>query len=164
MGDSNFLENLKKAVDTGEFNSEAAKKIIEINKLAEEKISTMTKPNENIVDSDIQKSINNRLKEAGVKTANEEEIITINSEYEKNMQKMKEIDNENKRVADLTNMIDKQLLTLDEIENMVELTIQDMFTYINELTVKFKKEFEEKNPMFNNLLEKINQINLKYKK
>ena len=27
---SSFLENLKKSVDTGEFNSEAAKKIIEV--------------------------------------------------------------------------------------------------------------------------------------
>ena len=32
---SSFLENLKKSVDTGEFNSEAAKKIIEVDKLAD---------------------------------------------------------------------------------------------------------------------------------
>lgn len=34
---NNFLNNLKDSLDTGEFNSEAAKKILEINKLVEEK-------------------------------------------------------------------------------------------------------------------------------
>ena len=72
MADSSFLEKLKKAVDTGEFNSEAAKKIIEIDKLADEKLSTMTKPNISIDDSDLSKSINDRVKKAGIKTVSEE--------------------------------------------------------------------------------------------
>ena len=35
---SDFLDNLKKAADTGEFNSDAAKKILEVHDLAESKL------------------------------------------------------------------------------------------------------------------------------
>jgi hypothetical protein len=154
MADSSFLEKLKKAVDTGEFNSEAAKKIIEIDKLADEKLSTMTKPNI---------SIDDRVKKAGIKTVSEEEVLILNSEYEKKMQEMKESDEENKRIAGLTNLADKQLETLIEIEDMLKASIQDLLSFTKELEEKFGKEFEAKNPIFTNLLEKINQINMKYK-
>jgi len=163
MADSSFLEKLKKAVDTGEFNSEAAKKIIEIDKLADEKLSTMTKPNISIEDSDLSKSINDRVKKAGIKTVSEEEVLILNSEYEKKMQEMKESDEENKRIAGLTNLADKQLETLIEIEDMLKASIQDLLSFTKELEEKFGKEFEAKNPIFTNLLEKINQINMKYK-
>lgn len=162
MADSNFLENLKKAVDTGEFNSEAAKKIIEIDKLADEKLSTMTKPHTSIDDSDLSKSINDRVKKAGVKTVSEEEALILNSEYEKRMQEMEESDKENKRIAELINLADKQLETLIEIEDMVKASINDMINFTIELKGKFGKEFEAKNPIFANLLTKINEINIKY--
>mgnify|MGYP001561921865 CR=1 FL=1 len=162
MADSDFLKKLKKAVDTGEFNSEAAKKIIEVDKLADEKLITMTKPNESINDSNLSKSINDRLKMAGIKTVSEEEALTLNSEYEKQMEEIKKRDEENKRIAELTNLVDKQLETLIEIEDMVKASIQDMLVFAKELNEKFGKEFEAKNPIFANLLEKINQINMKY--
>jgi hypothetical protein len=152
---SNFLENLKKAVDNGEFNSEAAKKIIEVEKLANEKLSTMS-------NNEISNSINDRLKKSGIKVVNEEEALTLNSEYEKEMQKIEEKDNENKRIAELTNLADKQLSTLIEIEDMIKASINDMISFVDELKEKFSKEFEAKNPIFANLLEKINQINMKY--
>ena len=82
---STFLENLKKSVETGEFNSEAAKKIIEIDKLAEEKIKSLTKTGQSIEDSDLAKSVDDRIKEAGVKIISEEEALELNSQYEKKM-------------------------------------------------------------------------------
>jgi hypothetical protein len=162
MAGSNFLENLKKAVDTGEFNSEAEKKIIEVDKLADEKIKTMTKPNEAIDDSDLSKSVTERLKRAGVKTVSEEEALELNSEYEKKMQKIKDDDAENKRIAELTNLIDKQVSTLVEIEDMVKLSVKDMVSFIEELELKFSKEFQENNPIFEELKTKIMQMRIKY--
>jgi uncharacterized HAD superfamily protein len=151
----NFLEGLKKAVETGEFNSEAAKKIIEINKLADDKINKMSK-------TDLEESINNKIKSGGIKTVSEEEATTYNSQYEKKMQEISIIDAENKRIADLTNAAYNQLSTLIEIEEMVKLSIGDMMTFVEELKQKFSKEFEENNPITTNLLTKINEINTKY--
>jgi len=159
---TNFLENLKKAVDTGEFNSEAAKKIIEIDKLADEKLSTMTKSGEVIEDSKLSKSITERVKLGGVKTVSEEEALTLNSEYEKKMQKIQDDDAENKRIAEIMNVVDKQLATLEEIEEMVKLSVQDMLSFVQELKLKFSKEFEAKDPLFMSLLAKINEVNMKY--
>jgi hypothetical protein len=138
---SEFLKNLKTAVDGGEFNSEAAKKIIEIDKLAEDK-------------KEADKLIEKRLEEAGVKTASgvtEEEVEMINSEYENQMEAIKQ-----------TDLANAQLANLIEIEDMVKATIGDMITFTNDLKEQFGKEFEAKNPAFENLLEKINEINIKY--
>lgn len=148
---SPFLEDLKKSVETGNFNSEAAKKINEIDNLADEKIKTLTKPNQNIDDTDLSKSVNERLEKAGVKTVTEEEAAALNSDYEKKMEEIKQQD-----------IVNKQLATLIEIEEMAKLTISDMLSFANELKNKFAKEFETKNPMFADLLEKINEINMKY--
>jgi hypothetical protein len=162
MAGSNFLENLKKAVDTGEFNSEAAKKIIEIDKLADEKLSTMTKSGEVLDDSKLAESITDRVKLGGVKTVSEEEALALNSEYEKKMEDIKKQDAENKRIAEVMNVVDKQLATLEEIEEMVNANIKDMLSFTNELKEKFGKEFEAKDPLFADLLAKVNQINMKY--
>lgn len=40
MGNSDFLKNLKNAVETGEFNLDAAKRINEINNLADTKTAS----------------------------------------------------------------------------------------------------------------------------
>ena len=159
---SSFLDNLKNAVDKGEFNSEAAKKILEINKLADEKIKTMVKPNEFVTGSEISESLNKRLEDAGVKTVSEEEAVALNSEYEKKMEEIRLADIENKRLADLANIVDAQLKTLVEIEDMVKASIADMFSFTDELEGKFKKEFEEGNQMFAELYAKIVEIKIKY--
>lgn len=133
-----FLENLKKSVETGEFNSEAAKRIIDISKLAEEK-------------KDADKLIEKRLEDAGIKIVSEEETELINSEYEK---QMKLIEQKDLALAQLKNLI--------EIEDMVKASIQDMLSYVDELQHRFTKEFEEKDPIFAELLGKLNEINMKY--
>lgn len=160
--ESDFLKNLKNAVEKGEFNSEAAKKIIEINKLADEKLRTLTKPNQKIEDSELSKSVEARLQAVGTKTVTEEEATALNSDYEKKMQEIKDKDAENKRIADLTELVDKQISTLLEIEDMVQQSVGDMVLFIEELESKFSKEFQENNPIFVELKNKITQIRTKY--
>lgn len=153
---SSFLENLKKSVEEGEFNSEAAKKILEIAELADRKAKGMT------VD-ELNKNVGDRVKESGLaKPVSEEEALELNSEYEKKMAEIKLIEDENKRVADLRNMIDTQLKTLIEIEEMVKASFEDMHSFVDELENKFEKEFDEENPMFADLAQKIDEISNKY--
>jgi hypothetical protein len=155
---SSFLDNLKNAVDKGEFNSEAAKKIIEVSELTEIKAKGKTL-------EELQESVDKRLDivlEHGVKKVSEEEATVLNSDYEKKMEEIKKQDEENKRIADLTNMVDKQLTTLVEIEDMVKLSIEDMLAFTEELENKFTKEFEAEDPMFGELSQKIEQIKSKY--
>jgi hypothetical protein len=152
MAGSEFLKNLKNAVDTGEFNSDAAKKINEIDKLADIIAPT----------GGAEANLEKRLKEAGVKTVTEEEALELNSEYEKKMNEIKKVEQENKRIADLINMIDTQLKTLIEIEEMVKASIEDMSSFMDELEVKFEKEFESEDPMYAELSQKIDEITSKY--
>ena len=136
-----FLESLKKSVETGEFNSEAAKKINEIDKLADIIAPT----------GGAAANIEKRLKEAGIKTVTEEEALTLNSEYDKKMEEIKKQDT-----------VNLQLATLTDIEDMVKLSVDDMVSFIKELEDKFKKEFDENDPIFEKLKTKIIEIKLKY--
>ena len=130
-----YLENLKKAVETGDFNSEAAKKIIEIDKNADNaKGLFLTEEEKN----ELAKKRLDAVLEGTVVT--EEEILKINSEYDKKMEEIKKQD-----------AVNKQLATLVEIEDMVKLSVDDMISFIKELEDKFKKEFEENNPIFEKL-------------
>jgi len=143
---SEFINNLKKAVDTGEFNSEAAKKIIEVTELADQKLEAANKGGK-----PVDELVDERLKNAGIKEVGEDEISEINSEYEKKMADIKKQDG-----------INAQLATLIEIEDMVKASIQDMMSFVEELDTKFEKEFEAEDPMFGDLAQKIEEIENKY--
>jgi hypothetical protein len=145
-----FLDDLKNSVDKGEFNSEAAKKIIEINKLADTKVPVGGFKSEEDL-KELQSSIDKRVQEAGVKSVSEEEALKLNSEYEKKMAEIKKRD-----------LINQQVVTLVDIEDLVKLSVQDMFSFITELEEKFKKELEEKKPSFKNLADKIEELKNKY--
>lgn len=152
---SPFLDKLKNAVENGEFNSEAAKKINEVDKLADQKLAD---PKKNAFDL-----VTDRLEKAGyAKSVSEEEATVLNSDYEKKMEEIKKQDEENKRIVDLTNMVDTQLKTLVEIEEMVKACVEDMFSFAEKLEGKFSKEFEVKDPMFVELVQKLEQIKFKY--
>ena len=159
---SEFLDNLKKAADNGEFNSEAAKKILEINELADTKYrktddgvayvdtpildklkESLEKRSEEIADPDTVKE---------TKAVSEEDVAELNTEYEKKMAQFKKLD-----------MINAQLATLTEIEDMVKLSIEDMFGFVDELEAKFVKEIESEDPMFGELFLKLESIKSKYK-
>lgn len=145
-----FLENLKNSVDKGEFNSEAAKKIIEISKLAETKVPVGGFKSEEDL-KELQNSIDKRVQGAGVKSVSEEEALKLNSDYEKKMQEIKEED-----------AINQQVVTLVDIEDMVKLSIRDMLSFVTELEDKFKKEIEEKKPTHIVLATKIEELKNKY--
>jgi hypothetical protein len=136
---SNFLENLKKSVETGEFNSEAAKKINEIDKLADEKVENA------------EQLVQKRLDEAGIKTAKEEDIEVLNSEYEERMKKIERTDGANVYLAELIN---KEERIVAEIHEMIELA--------NNAKEEFAVEFEAKDPAFMDLLAKVNHVNMEF--
>jgi len=158
---ASFLDNLKNAVDKGEFNSEAAKKILEINALADSKIPKGGIKSERDLE-DLEKTVNDRLEKAGVRTVTEEEAASLNSEYEKKMEEIRLADAEIKRKADLMNLVDNQLKTLVEIEEMVKASVVDMLSFCEELEDSFEKELDGEDPMFAELSKKIDDIHSKY--
>jgi hypothetical protein len=143
---STFLDDLKNSVETGEFNSEAAKKITEINKNADNaKGLSLTEEEKN----ELAKKRLGTVLEGAVVT--EEEVLKLNSEYDKKMEEIKKQD-----------AVNLQLATLSDIEDMVKLSVDDMVSFIKELEDKFKKDFDENNPIFEELKTKIVQTKLKY--
>ena len=142
-----YLESLKKAVDTGDFNSEAAKKIIQIDKNADN-VQGLSLTEEEKAEL-AKRRLDGTLKENTVVT--EEEVLKLNSEYEKEMAKIKKEDT-----------VNLQLATLTDIEDMVIASVNDMVSFIKELEDKFKKEFDENDPIFEKLKTKTIEIKLKY--
>lgn len=137
---STFLDNLKKAVDTGEFNSEAAKKINDIDKLADEKKNA----------SDL---VSDRLEKAGYAApVSEEEALELNSKYEKEMARLKEIDQANGILA-----------TLIDMDDMIKASVVDVLDYLDEIDERLSVEFEKENPNFGELNQKIEHLRNKYK-
>ena len=143
---SKFLENLKDSLDKGEFNSDIAKKMTEINELADKKIKG------GMTTDDLEESLINKAKEGGIKTVNEEEATEINQEYEKKLAEIKRVDAVNKEVA-----------LLFEVEDAVNATIEDMFFHIKNVEAKFSEVIENEDPIVNDLTTKINEIKEKFK-
>jgi hypothetical protein len=148
MEGSNFLDNLKKAVDSGEFNSDAAKKILEVNRLADDKVKDLVRVDEETVTS---KSVDKRLEEAGIKTISKDDAIELNSQYEKKMAELEKKQFNNDR-----------MLVLIDIENMVKLSVEDMMGFIKETENFLGEKYDIEDPMFNELKTKINEIKTKY--
>lgn len=147
---SKFLDDLKKAADEGEFNSDVAKKINEINELADKKV-VVSDEGKTYVETPTLDKINDEVKK-NVEPISEEKVLELNSEYEKKMEAIKKQD-----------AVNAQLATLIEIEDMVKASVEDMFSFTEELEVKFEKEFEAKESIFGDLYQKIEQIKSKYK-
>jgi hypothetical protein len=59
-------------------------------------------------------------------------------------------------------MVDTQLKTLVEIEEMVKASIEDMSSFIDELESRFEKELDNEDPIFADLSQKIDEISSKY--
>lgn len=152
---NDFLENLKKAADNGELNSEAAKKILEINELADKKLGAGTPADLEKLQESLDKRVeaNDETKEPKEKATaiTEEDVAELNSQYEKKMADLQKQDAVNLQVA-----------TLIEFDNIITATVGDLLSFTAELKEKFSGEFEKKNPMFADLLAKINEVNMKY--
>jgi hypothetical protein len=140
---SKFLEDLKNAADGGEFNSEAAKKIIEVHEAAENKAKNMDT-------EELESSLKKRMEDTPVEPVSEDEVSELNSEYEKRMAEIKEIDAAN-----------NQLAMLIEIEDMVKLTLGDMLGHIEGLEENLKDKLDD--TPYQELKLKIEEIKSKYK-
>ncbi len=137
--DRSFLENLKNAIETGDLNSEAAKKIIEIDKLAN-----------NTTKDSREKFAKERENAVPVDNITPEEAIRLNDEYKMKMEALK-----------LKDSLNVHIVNLVEIEELVKLSIGDMFLHVEELEEKFKTELNN-NLAYSDLLSKITEIYSKY--
>lgn len=142
MEDSNFLTKLKNAVDSGEFNSEAANKIIKINMLAD---GVNTTGLEDVIKNRTESNLINS------KVLNDKDISEINLKYDEDMERIRKQDVVNNRLA----------LIID-IEESVKLSIIDMLQFVDEVDEMYKKEFEIEDPIFGDISMKIESIRSKY--
>lgn len=148
MSNSKFLNDLANAVNSGEFNSEAAKKILEVNRLADEKMKDLTRIDEETVQS---KSVDKRLEDAGIRKVSKEEADEINA---LSIKKMAELEKKQ--------FINDRMLVLIDIENMVKLSIEDMMGFIKETEVFLEEKFDNEDTTFDDLKAKIAEIKTKY--
>lgn len=135
---SEFLNDLKKSIDDGKFNSDAAKKI---NLIDEE--ANHIDPNK------AEKLIEKRLKESGTKVSSEEDVVGKNLEYDKKMEDIKHRD-----------VILQQIATIQEMEHMVSLSVQDMFEFLKTLETNFN--FDEENETNKELYDEIKRVKEKF--
>jgi hypothetical protein len=133
---SDFLDGLKKAIETGEFNSEAAKKINEIDKVAN-----------TITPEEAARSLNKKVEDSGIKAVSAEEAKKANTEYELKMQALKEQE-----------LVIQQVATLKDIDEAVMLTIGDMFDFVKTLETSFDKT----KPLHLTIFAEIERIKSKY--
>jgi len=122
-----FLENLKNAVEEGEFNSDAAKKINAIDEKAGK-----------INPQDAERLIEKRLEESGGGfDVEEKEMKEKNIAYDREMEEIKYND-----------LILKQIATIKDMEHMVTLSVQDMFQFLKTIEENYafdkEKEGDEK--------------------
>lgn len=133
-----FLNKLKDSLEKGEFNSDAAKKINEISKKADQ-IS------ENASSDEIAERINDKIKESGEKEKpQEDEIPEINSEYEKEMERFKLESERGVRIAEILNIdnnITNEIISLMNKIQMLRNDFEDlgeMKPQIDEVENKYK--------------------------
>jgi hypothetical protein len=134
---SEFLENLKKAVETGEFNSEAAKKINETNEQASIAIS-------NPLTKSQMKEMEENVK---LDSVSKEEALLAGKKYKEKMDETKEND-----------LILQQIKTLIEVEESVAASVSDMKDFIGTL----EKSFDKLNPNHEQLFTEIDKVKSKY--
>jgi hypothetical protein len=134
---SDFLNSLKKAVETGEFNSDPAKKINQIVELAATKTDyeAVVKSVESLMAKDVAK----------IAPLNEEEMNNAK------MENIKKID-----------IATSELNLLIEIEDMVKESIQDIISFCIDCENKYDNEFYAENPIYRDLYLKCAEIKLKY--
>lgn len=143
MKNSDFLENLKKAVDEGEFNSDAAKLINDIDELAGEKGNNI---------DELQERINERIDESGKKDSlNEDEVKSINEVNEKFISEITEVDVVNSHVA-----------TMLDMEKLVNESILDFISHIKIIENQFFND-KKNNSKYEKLYDELTRIKNKFK-
>lgn len=134
---SPFLEGLKKSVESGDFNSEAAKKIIEIDKLAEAPL----------VPHAYTDALTKATESGAIKTVSEEEAAVLSSDFEKSMEDIKEKD-----------LALKQIAILQEIDETLMLSLYDMRDFVTTI----EGSFDKTKPVNAELFDAVEKIKNKY--
>jgi len=137
---SNLLDELKKAVDDGNFNSEAAKKLIEIDSKADEVLEE--KSTEQIEQSVIDTAIS-----GGVKTIDGADFARLQSEYE---EKMKERAREEILLATIVTLIDE--------DELIDEKLYSLWKFIDNI----KQEHKAEDKGCAELFAKITELETKY--
>lgn len=140
MGKDDFLKTLKDSLDNGEFNSDAAKKINDITKKADEMVKSKSV-------EEINKSIKEKTSTVGVKNIDKDQLEDLNSQYE---EKMSERAKEEVILATFA--------TLENLERVADETISN----INKLIGDIKQDYNESEEKSKLLFEKINDLQNKY--
>jgi len=135
----NFLENLKNAVENGEFNSDAAKRINEI-ALGADKIKIKSEEDLKVLETKLKSS-------TPLKELTDEEKNQLSLENEKYEERIKEENKINSLIASIINQDDTIMLMIENHVNQLT-TIEE--SYIND---------KEKNK---NILEIIDKFRSKY--
>ena len=136
----NFLEDLKKAADTGEFNSDAAKKINEIDDLANDFAKTKTI-------EQMEDSLTDVAEETGIKTVSEEDVAKLNSEYEEKM-----------KVRAKEEILLATIVTMINIDEEINEKVEELRLFI----VDQKKQFDPEDNVHKVLYDKLDELTLKY--
>ena len=142
---SNFLDNLKKSVDEGTFNSEAANKLKEIDVLADGLSETKTS-------EELEKSIEEKIIAGGVKTlVDGDEVAKLNSEYE---EKMKERAKEEIRLA--------TIVTLKNDDYDVSRAIGELKEFIGKQHATYSREDEENADLYEYIDKLVEKYDFKF--
>lgn len=139
-----FLDNLKQSLDTGEFNSEAAKAINQLDELANGALHR-AKQGSGTVEHNLQSEIAKRGLTAAPTTKAEADEANRRAEAE--MKAIKE-----------NNVILKVIATLINIEETVYESVKDMTYHIYELEDRFDIE----NPAHREIFVAIDKVKEKY--
>lgn len=140
---SSFLDNLKNAVEKGEFNSDAAKKINEIHEMAENKTNF----------DEVKENYKKRVEEdkEKIEPLSDSERKETESEYQEKMSYYKKVDGINNEIA-----------RLDYLDNKVIESVTDIIDRVEYLEKELGDSLKS-DEMYGDLLNKINEIREKYK-
>jgi len=140
MGKDDFLKNLKDSLDKGEFNSDAAKKINEIDSKADEMMKSKSI-------GVINKSVEDKIKSTGIKNIGKDQLEELNSQYEKQM---------NERAKE--EIILATIATFENIEFEIDSKINDLIGLINDVNRDYDNDDEKCVELF----KKIKELQDKY--
>ena len=100
---------------------------------------------------ELENSLKNKMDATPVEPVSEDQISELNSEYEKKMAAIKEVDAAN-----------NQLAILSEIEEMVRLSIEDMLEHVSNLETNIGEKLDTE-AIYADLKVKIETIKSEYK-
>lgn len=166
MAKDKFLDELKKSLDSGEFNSKIAQKINDINELADKKSEEIgskktgdARKDASLLVNEMSDAVSNRIEDSGVRVGDEEmaeeakkkekEILTDYETIDKLGRDYVTLIDRYERIIQDVKVIDVKLKAIDE-------TLEDCSEIVNKdpLTVEIRKTIGNIKEDISQLLEK----------